>query len=45
MPDQPEPNAEETQNEDNAENQPHGLIQYPAPPGQTEYGTYQNKNK
>jgi hypothetical protein len=27
------------------EQKPQGFMQYPAPPGQTEYGTYQNPNK
>ncbi len=27
------------------EEKPLGFMQYPAPPGQTEYGTYQNPNK
>ena len=45
MPDQPEDqDTEETQDE-SAEAKPLGLVQYPAPSGQTQYGTYQNPNK
>jgi hypothetical protein len=45
MSDHPEP-PEETEevNEESAENQARGFGQYPAPPGQTEYGTYQHKH-
>jgi hypothetical protein len=47
MPDQPEPQPEETEEEANeAQNKPLGFAaQYPAKPGQTQYGTYQNPNK
>lgn len=46
MTEQPDPKPEDTEeaNEESAENKPHGLVQYPAPPGQTEYGTYQNRH-
>jgi hypothetical protein len=47
MPDQPEPNPEENEeaNEESAQNKPLGFTSYPAKPGQTQYGTYQNPNK
>jgi hypothetical protein len=46
MPDQPEPNAEENEEETSeAQNKPLGFTSYPAKPGQTQYGTYQNPNK
>jgi hypothetical protein len=47
MPDQPAPEPEETEEakESEAANKPLGFFQYPAPPGQTEYGTYQNPHK
>jgi hypothetical protein len=47
MSDQLEPKPEETEEaeEEATENKPLGFVQYPAPPGQTEYGTYQNPNK
>jgi hypothetical protein len=47
MPDQPEPNPEETEEatEESAPNKPVGFVQYPAKPGQTQYGTYQNPHK
>jgi hypothetical protein len=47
MSDHPEPQPDETEeaNEEPAENKPLGFVQYPAPPGQTEYGSYQNPNR
>jgi hypothetical protein len=47
MSDHPEPPPEETEetSEEPAESKPLGFVQYPAPPGQTEYGTYQNPNR
>ncbi len=47
MPDQTEPKPEENEEaqEEAAQNKPLGFVQYPAPPGKTEYGTYQNPNK
>lgn len=47
MSDHPEPQPEETEetSEEPAENKPLGFVQYPAPPGQTEYGSYQNPNR
>jgi hypothetical protein len=47
MSEHPEPKPDETEEaaEDAAEKKPLGFAQYPAPPGQTEYGTYQNPNK
>jgi hypothetical protein len=38
--------TETTEAEEQAtENKPLGLVQYPAPPGQTEYGSYKNPNR
>jgi hypothetical protein len=45
MPDEPEPTPDENEEANEAENKPLGLISYPAKPGQTPYGTYQNPNK
>jgi len=47
MSEHPERKPEEAEeaNEETTENKPLGLIQYPAKPGQTQYGTYQNPNK
>ncbi len=47
MSDQTEPKPEETEEaqEETAQNKPLGFVQYPAPPGQTEYGTYKNPNR
>lgn len=47
MSDQPEPEPKVTEEakEEATEDKPLGFVQYPAPPGQTEYGTYQNPNR
>jgi hypothetical protein len=45
MSEHPEPEQTEEANEEATENKPLGFFQYPAPPGQTEYGTYQNPHR
>ena len=47
MPDETEPKPEETEeaDEETAQNKPLGFVSYPAKPGQTPYGTYQNPNR
>ncbi|MFZ0833686.1 MAG: hypothetical protein WAM92_11480 [Mycobacterium sp.] len=47
MPDHAERKPEDTEDvsEETTENKPLGLIQYPAEPGKTQYGTYQNPHK
>ena len=46
MSDHADPKPEETDEaqEEAPENKPLGLIQYPPPPGQTPYGTYQHRH-
>jgi hypothetical protein len=45
MSEHPEPEETEEAKEETTENKPLGLFQYPPPPGQTEYGTYQNPHR